>query len=435
MHKKIIRSGVLFLSVFAALALCEATLGIFGYKSKIINWRFTQGYVGAQQQLEMPYIADDRLIYRQNASITHGTYSTNPNGLRINPEHASADYTPGIPMLMLGDSFVYGEGVSDRSTYPYITEAILRKEGYPVSIYNGGIDGYGPDQEYIYLRDFLLSEYHPSIVVWNFNMNDIVDANEACLFKKKARGYVRLAAWRNTLFFPAFAIQHTPIWIRNTKLFTFLIDLPALIAGRERYTFGCTLPKNVPDELLDKTELDKISYLLSQIKILSEKNHFYLITTIVPFQYYFAPQTPNTEPIMEKYEKLKETLRSSGVPYLDASELIARTHQPTLFTYRISESKTAYSPTTSDVLGTSDENLADTIFLPDSFGFGWHHLNSRGNELFAEVIGEKLKTLLNAPEFLRVAQISAWGDFTTKRGPFKSFSPSTMPTKQASKND
>lgn len=71
-------------------------------------------------------------------------------------------------IVMLGDSFTFGEEVSDNDTYAHQLEAALPN----TEVLNLGVQGYGHDQMLLYLRQEGL-RYHPDIVMVGFAYLDI----------------------------------------------------------------------------------------------------------------------------------------------------------------------------------------------------------------------------------------------------------------------
>ena|GEM_PF-4105958 len=118
------------------------------------------------------YIPDKKLIYRHRKN-----YKTNPNILKtiksinINslgfrgPEPDSNKQS----ILILGDSMVYGHGVSQMNTFSQILRSKLE-----LNILNAGVKGYGTDQSLLLLRE-IIQEQNIKIVIFSFNYNDLYD--------------------------------------------------------------------------------------------------------------------------------------------------------------------------------------------------------------------------------------------------------------------
>ncbi|MBI5674277.1 MAG: hypothetical protein HZC48_00415 [Nitrospirae bacterium] len=92
---------------------------IYGYSPRKNSKRTVTAYLG------------DSILYDI-------TYTVGKDGLRTSPKAKKEDATA---ILFFGDSFTYGESVSDDETMPYVTGVITNGE---YAIYNFGISGHGP---------------------------------------------------------------------------------------------------------------------------------------------------------------------------------------------------------------------------------------------------------------------------------------------------
>lgn len=88
-------------------------------------------------------------------------------GVRSNGNN-TVEKTP--PVLVVGDSFTFGDEVSDHETWPAILEQRLDKK-----VINAGVFAYGVDQSYLRLKS-LLPVYSPDAVVFSFILEDILRA-------------------------------------------------------------------------------------------------------------------------------------------------------------------------------------------------------------------------------------------------------------------
>ncbi len=95
------------------------------------------------------------------------TFTTNERGQRITPENPTAESHPTV--VLVGDSFAFGDGVSDDET----VAAALAAHGLHVE--NLGVTGYGPHQELLSLRDYLAQNPVPDWIVTLTYTNDESD--------------------------------------------------------------------------------------------------------------------------------------------------------------------------------------------------------------------------------------------------------------------
>lgn len=89
--------------------------------------------------------------------------NTNSIGLRGKTEYQLKKDPYKLRILILGDSYTFGEEVSDNETYPYYLENI--NPNY--AVINLGVHGYGHDQMLITLKE-LGNKYNPDIVLLGF---------------------------------------------------------------------------------------------------------------------------------------------------------------------------------------------------------------------------------------------------------------------------
>jgi len=96
------------------------------------------------------------------------TLSTNSRGLR-GPREYGLDKPAGVArIVVLGDSFTFGEDVGDEEAWPRRLEALLPG----TEVLNLGVHGYGHDQMLLYLKEEGL-KYHPDVVVVGFLPDDM----------------------------------------------------------------------------------------------------------------------------------------------------------------------------------------------------------------------------------------------------------------------
>ncbi len=94
--------------------------------------------------------------------------NSNSKGIRGSREFAY-DKPAGVTrIVVLGDSFTFGEEVGDDETYSHYLQALLPNS----EVLNLGIHGYGHDQMLLYLKEEGL-KYHPDIVLLGFMPDDM----------------------------------------------------------------------------------------------------------------------------------------------------------------------------------------------------------------------------------------------------------------------
>src|SRR5262249_30073707 len=100
---------------------------------------------------------------------------TNSLGLR-SPEVAVPKAAGTIRVLLLGDSFTFGQRVADDETFGRRLEGMLSRHysPAPVEVVSAGVVSYCPLLEYLQYRHHL-HVLEPDLVVLNFDMSDVQD--------------------------------------------------------------------------------------------------------------------------------------------------------------------------------------------------------------------------------------------------------------------
>ena len=97
---------------------------------------------------------------------------TDPDGARVN---TSGEADSGVPILVLGDSFIFGQGVEAREVFSTKLEQRLRADGISAKVLNAGVPGYGLREEASWLSRFG-GKIHPRLVIIGIYLgNDLVD--------------------------------------------------------------------------------------------------------------------------------------------------------------------------------------------------------------------------------------------------------------------
>ena len=117
---------------------------------EIDEWHPTRGWALKPNLRDVPVEGGKRL-------------SSNSKGVRGRDEHAEATAPGTTRIVVLGDSFTFGEGVDDEETYSAQLAEILPG----TEVINLGVHGYGHDQMLVYLREEGL-RYRPDVVLLGF---------------------------------------------------------------------------------------------------------------------------------------------------------------------------------------------------------------------------------------------------------------------------
>lgn len=93
-------------------------------------------------------------------------YTTNGDGFRSLHELTNAP--DRYEVIVLGDSFTFGDGIDDSVTWP----RLLEQQDSRLNVFNLAGTGYGTDQMYVTLQE-ALSKYQPRLVIAAFTSDDL----------------------------------------------------------------------------------------------------------------------------------------------------------------------------------------------------------------------------------------------------------------------
>ncbi len=113
--------------------------------------------------------------------------NTNSRGLRGKLEYTYARTAGKKRVVLLGDSFTFGEDVSDSEIYA----ALLEDHFEDLEIINLGVHGYGHDQMLLYLKEEGV-KYQPDIVMLGFVAADM--SRNRLSFRDYAKPYFKIAS-------------------------------------------------------------------------------------------------------------------------------------------------------------------------------------------------------------------------------------------------
>lgn len=158
------RVGMVLGSVLLSLVLLELVVRVWtGY---LLHWpNFVLGARTVLAQHEKSRFIDDPLLgYVPRPNYAAKGVSFDADGFRRTGDAPTA--ADDGPILAVGDSYTYGDEVTDRETWPAHLQAMTGRR-----VLNAGVSGYGFDQ--IVLRAEAASVYHPSAIVIGFIADDI----------------------------------------------------------------------------------------------------------------------------------------------------------------------------------------------------------------------------------------------------------------------
>jgi lysophospholipase L1-like esterase len=123
------------------------------------------------EEIIFEHVPNVRVSFPAGRGYPAWQISTDANALRRNGE--ASDYMAEIRGICLGDSIIFGAGLSDHETIPARLSAIVSNEiGRPFECLNFGVPNYTTAQEAAYFRHKQGLRYEPKIVVLGLYTND-----------------------------------------------------------------------------------------------------------------------------------------------------------------------------------------------------------------------------------------------------------------------
>jgi len=296
---KLLLAGASLLFIFAVLEIAFRLLDIRGFHE---NRTRQEWFDAMRPRHEM--IPRVWPLFRPHSEFTLA-YDSNPrgyfdegNGLtyRMNNHGFRGRDVPkqkpeGVFRIMvLGDSFTFGEGVRLEDTFVARTERILRAEvGPQVEVLNFGLGGWGTCSEFYYMIRAGIG-FRPDLVLVVFTPNDA--------------GYeIGLDIWQNFR-----AVYEAPEVFHRSYFVSWVYSRVARTILGRRYVEGL-----VEGALDERTEWTSVLAMLTRLKeILSRMGSEYAIV-IFPFMY----ELSDDYPIAPIHELVGEAAREAGIPVLD----------------------------------------------------------------------------------------------------------------------
>jgi hypothetical protein len=354
----VFKISIFAVSILLSLIIVEITLKFFYKQGVDLYW-------GADVAADKEVITqlDDDLIYslRPYSETTwqisdyEARISINSQGLR-NEEVEPKGKKKRI--LILGDSFTFGHGVSLSDSYPKQLEQVLGDGNWEVI--NAGVIGYDGDQMYrFYARKLQRLDLDPDVVILTFGQGDFY-YTECPLYSVVNGQLVSLDARKSWFYIIACLYKHAPNFLRKTNTFRVILNS---ITGKNFYNLFSSSLVDIQqgDEIVMKKTLFEIEDLSKRADLGGWK------LLIV-----FAPFTTGNEYDFKRLSEFKEVLEDENIRYIDPNENNY---------YR--------SPIDSSVkvLGDNEIDWQKLTFENDS------HLTAEGNYWFAKLVAEGMNDL------------------------------------------
>jgi hypothetical protein len=175
-RKQRVVGGLLALLIGTLLALgaVEGILRLFPHLiasdslKREQRWRRTHVFV--TRAPDNPFVHSPELGWDLRPGVRHDGLTTNSAGLRGRAEYAPKPQAGVRRVLVVGDSFMFGEKLRDEEALPAQLETALNRHGR-WEVLNLGVPGYGTDQQWLRLQQ-LGFRYTADVVVLGFFEDD-----------------------------------------------------------------------------------------------------------------------------------------------------------------------------------------------------------------------------------------------------------------------
>ena len=345
-----------FFSIILTLTLLELGLRFSGYTAKSMYWSWA-----VDGRL---HTIDSKLIYKQVANYVNNEEElfTDKHGFKLHGGSDSQERPRKVAVV--GDSFVWGN-TGMNLTYPSILQEELKEltqQSYTVT--NAGVSGYGTDQQYVLIKDNLIPEIRPEVIVWNVNINDITDNFDRPLFDFKDEVLRPIPGWMHSIYLQGLVLN---ILGRTPLKHTLLANLLVYSLEHVRFFHVSTTPEQV-----DQWSLQKMSHLFKEMKKLCNEKQIQLVFVISPSQSYLE-KLEGWEDDEKLITGIKDTLKDERV--VDMNQVFIE--QQDLLAIHSEQDK---------VLGIT--TAPESLFLDESMRFprGHWHPSEKGNFVMAESV-------------------------------------------------
>lgn len=223
-------------------------------------------------------------------------------------------------VLVVGDSFTFGHGISSNNkTYPKQLELYLRRKSAGsdtnIEVFNLGVKGYTPDQEYRLITTKLV-RFEPDLVVWTLsNPGDVFNLLHdpgwpiPSLYDVKDGQLIALDGRMNWLYVGKFIKLHLPQQLRSSYVFNLSIHALSQIQFFSRKPY---LPM---EDFLDWA-LTKLKLELYDTKKILSKRSIRLMVVVLPYPELFQARAFPMS-ISKKLFAVLDKAKTNGIEVLD----------------------------------------------------------------------------------------------------------------------
>tara|TARA_Y100000389_G_C17347798_1_gene456780 strand:- start:73 stop:1044 length:972 start_codon:yes stop_codon:yes gene_type:complete len=276
------------------LFIITSFLIIFSFIEVILRSGFIESYSTiwiSPESYKVRHSIEDDLYKRANKNERDGYFFFNdeiPQKQKITKKR----------IITLGDSFVFGEGLIYRNSWPHKLDKLIKNKGYSVETLAWGVGGWSSKDQFAFFKEYGL-EYNPDFLIIGFVDNDPEELMEFPKCKSKA-------------------FQISDFWKKSKKLYIVLFIDQHL--ARLNYMVNC---ENHIRRLYSKKNLDLYEKLILDFKFFLDKNKIPFVFILTPSNYdkHFKFVNSKIIPILSKHNikyinTYPEVVRkTSHIPY------------------------------------------------------------------------------------------------------------------------
>lgn len=171
-----LRIVTVVLALAFGFGVVEIALRIVGYVPTFISSEMFLSRAGLPDAELRPYSL--RPGFTGSYAGARVTIDSEGNRLVVDPSHSLIPPQTSRSILLVGDSVVFGQGLSDEETITSRLQAELVRENQRLRIQNIGVPGYSTWNEYIAVREFL-ETHRPERVILVYVGNDATLDNDS----------------------------------------------------------------------------------------------------------------------------------------------------------------------------------------------------------------------------------------------------------------
>jgi len=262
-------------------------------------------------------------------------------------------------IFIVGDAFSMPEGLNYENSYPSLLEKALELnlKTKQIEVINGGVTGYGPNEELAQLK-YYIDTLKPDLIINEFFINEFEEINLSPLERLKSIGLISERTKRLKYFGPSQIMLHYRNWLRSTI---------GIIDNEYVYNKSLLPLYEKTSEYYSDSVTNKIDTYLEELKELADKKGSKLLLMYVPGQI--------------------EVSKPEDISYYPGHFNLADT---TKFDFNISHKivKSLCEKHSINLLDTKDLLKTNPV-QPVYFEGSWHW-NSAGHEIIAQTLANHI---------------------------------------------